>query len=332
MNAAINGTPSLYALLIGVDCYLPNVLPGGGWYPSLGGCVRDITMMESFLRRSLNLAEDHIIKLTATYTGPLPARDPYHNYKPMEPCERWPTYDIIVAAFGRVTQLAQSGDQVYIHYSGHGGRTTTIYPELQKEAGIDEALVPTDIGNSEARYLRDVELAHLLQKMVDKGLLVTIVLDSCHSGGGTRGLGGAIARGIDAIDTGDRPRDSKVESHDQLIASWRKLSASGTRNLKIGSGWLLEPRGYTLLAAARAQESAYETLFEDGERHGVLTYWLLDTLKARVATTTYQTVYQRVLAKVHSQFDAQTPQLQGEGGRVVFGSAYLQPPLQVVVE
>jgi hypothetical protein len=32
---------NLFTLLIGVDFYFPNSLPGEGHYPSLGGCVRD---------------------------------------------------------------------------------------------------------------------------------------------------------------------------------------------------------------------------------------------------------------------------------------------------
>ncbi len=41
--------PSLYALLIGIDCYLPGRLAGGSSYRSLGGCVRDITHVQDFL-------------------------------------------------------------------------------------------------------------------------------------------------------------------------------------------------------------------------------------------------------------------------------------------
>jgi len=43
----------LYALLIGINCYLPNKLPDGGSYRSLKGCVRDINLIEGFLRGEL---------------------------------------------------------------------------------------------------------------------------------------------------------------------------------------------------------------------------------------------------------------------------------------
>ena len=57
----------LFALLIGIDCYLPNRLPGGYYYPNLGGCVRDVNNVHhDLLQRRLNISEDHVIKLTST--------------------------------------------------------------------------------------------------------------------------------------------------------------------------------------------------------------------------------------------------------------------------
>jgi hypothetical protein len=44
--------PNLFALLIGVDCYMPNRLPDGSAYKNLGGCVRDINHVEAFLKDS----------------------------------------------------------------------------------------------------------------------------------------------------------------------------------------------------------------------------------------------------------------------------------------
>jgi hypothetical protein len=305
-----------HALLIGIDCYLPNELPGGGSYPSLSGCVRDIASVEDFLKRNLGMKDECILKLTATIS---------EGIEPLEPREKWPTYENIVAAFNKVTDEAEVGDQVYIHYSGHGGRTKTAYPEIKGPSGIDEALVPVDIGTSVGRYLRDIEVMHLLKSLVDKGLIVTVVLDCCHSGGATRGIGGASVRGIGTIDSAVRQSKSLVASVDELRSTWLGLSGGMTRNIKTGSGWLLEPKGYVLLAACRASEFAHEFPFDGNESHGVLTYWLLDSLKQIGPGLTYKQIHDRILAKIHSQFEDQTPQLEGEGNRIVFGSDQVQP-------
>jgi hypothetical protein len=307
-------TTNFYALLIGVDCYLPNRLPEGR-YPNLGGCVPDITKVEKFLQKSLKLPKENIFKLTATDVG---------EREPAEPEAQWPTYENIVAAFKRLTVVGKPGDQVYIHYSGHGGRTLTTFADLKGKNGVDETLVPTDIGNSTARYLRDIELAYLMKAMVDKGLIATLVLDSCHAGGATRGEGGARRRGAGFIDRTSRPTESLVASDKELAATWRSLSPSVTRNVALGSGWLPEPKGYVLLAACRAHESAHEFEFEEDKMSGALTYWLLDTLKQMGQGATYETLHNRILGKVHSQFPTQTPQLQGEGNRLIFGSEQMQ--------
>jgi hypothetical protein len=334
MNNTSTVSKNLYSLLIGIDCYLPNRLPGGYYYASLGGCVRDINHVEEFLQRKIGIPPQFIFKLTSTNSG---------QPKPVESQDRWPTYENMVDKFKQLTTIAQPGDQVYIHYSGHGGRTTTIYPDLKGTNGFDEALVPMDIGNSEARYLRDVEIAQMLKTMVDKGLIITIVLDSCHSGGATRGRGGGVPRRatpnpeltsvnvVNFVDTTDRPVDSLVASLEILKSTWCSLPGGTARGLKPASGWLLEPQGYTLLAACRSSESAYEFPFDGVENNGALTYWLLDSLKQIGPGLTYKIIHDRILAKVHSQFQEQTPQLQGEGDRVAFGSERVQPHYAVDV-
>lgn len=188
----------IYALLIGIDCYLPNRLSDGSVYRSLQGAVRDTNAVEVFLKEIRKIPQEHIIKLTASNPN-----NP-NNLEPIEQPEQWPTYENIVAQFKALTKLAAKDDQVYIHYSGHGGRTRTLVPEVKGENGTDESLVPTDIGRPDGNYLRDIELAKLLQEMVDKGLIVTLILDSCHSGGATRG--DTAIRGLDIIDETPRSR------------------------------------------------------------------------------------------------------------------------------
>ncbi|MGH9980327.1 MAG: caspase family protein [Nitrososphaeraceae archaeon] len=315
---------NLFALLIGVDFYFPNSLPGEGHYPSLGGCVRDINHVENFLRQNLDIPEGNIFKLTSSYNST--------NDGALESSEKLPTYSNIVNAFKSLTEKAQKGDQVYIHYSGHGGRTKTHIPTIKGNNGLDETLVPTDIGNASTRYIRDTEMAKIIERMLKKELVVTMVLDCCHSGGATRGKGGAVARGINIIDTTSRPQDSLVASIEELENTWKNLdkpshtlhdsyakSMGNTRSLQIGSGWLPQIKGYVLLAACRPSESAYEYDFEGNERNGALTYWLLKCLPILDRETTFKQLHDRIIAKIHSQFPLQTPMLEGDGNRKVFG-------------
>jgi predicted phosphodiesterase len=309
-----NELPQLYALLIGIDRYMPNKLPDGGHYPDLGGCVRDVSHVEQMLRSTLGMTDDRIFRLIA----------PIIKEGVPEPEGQLPTYENMVAAFKKLSDLARPGDQVYIHYAGHGGRTLTMFPKLKGENGLDESLVPTDIGNSEARYLRDVEMSHLLKAMSDKGLLVTLVLDSCHSGGATRGMGGGAVRGISSVDTTNRPARSLVASNEELSQTWLGVTSGNPRNVNAASGWLPNMKGYVLLAACRANELANEYAFDGKERNGALTYWLLDALKQNGSGLTYRMLYNRIVAKVHAKFVQQTPQLEGEGNREIFGSAQMK--------
>ncbi|MGB3759280.1 MAG: caspase family protein [Rivularia sp. (in: cyanobacteria)] len=313
---------NLYALLIGIDHYLPNPLPDGISYPNLNGCVRDINHVTDFLKLKLKIPNEQFFTLTASNIA---------QPQPPEPPEKLPTYENMVTMFAHLTKIAQPSDQIYIHYSGHGGRAKTNYPQLKGENGVDETLVPTDIGNSTARYLRDIELAKILERMVDKGLIVTVVLDSCHSGGATRG-DDCDVRGLDTIDTTVRPTESLVATDTELIQTWETLTTEDTRNVTLGSGWLPQPKGYVLLAACRQNESAFEYVFNGKERNGVLTYWLLDSLYSLEPGLTYKVLHDRILAKINSQFQRQTPQLQGEGSRFVFGckSASLQYAVDVM--
>ena len=315
-----SGNGPLHAILIGIDFYFPNSLPDGSSYGNLGGCVNDIIRVENFLTERLGMKSDNIIKLTTSNPDEF-------DEKPIESSEKWPTYDNMVKAFKHVTESANSGDQVCIYYSGHGGRAKTSYPQIKGKDGIDEGLVPTDIGNLESNYLRDIEIAHLLKKMVDKGLIVTMFLDSCHSGGSTRGPVKAAVRGLSTIDTTNRPKESLVASNDELMSTWSELSKTErptTRNITRTSGWLPEARGYTLLAACRQHESALEDQFPE-IRSGVLTYYLLESLYSqRRNGINYKMLYDIVIAKVHSRYSSQTPVLEGETDRMVFGSDYLE--------
>jgi Caspase domain len=302
--------PNIYALLIGIDGYKPNRL-----YKNLKGAVRDINLVASYLLKTLKIPPERIFRLTSPnpeVTGTIEFNDPK------------PTYANIVTKFQEVTEIAQPGEQVYIYYSGHGGRATTIYPEVKGADQNDEGIVPMDIGDG-GRYLLDLELAMLLKRMTDKGLIVTVIMDSCHSGGTTRG--DAEIRSTEATDKTPPEKESLVASREELIENWKIL----TERFEGDITWVPPTKNYLLLAACRPNEYAYEYAFDGKERHGALTYWLIQTLATSSTALSFRKLYDRICAQIQSKFPQQLPMLIGDGNREVFGNKNLPHYYSVTV-
>ena len=224
--------PNLYALLIGINHYLPKPVPDEGIYFPLNVCVRDVLLVENFLLKIKKIPNENIIKLTASSNG---------STEPSEPPEKRPTYENIVKSIHQLEMLAKPGDQVYIHYSGHGGRVKTSFPEIKGDNGLDEALVPMDISDPSVPYLRDVEIAHILKRMLNKGLIPIVVLDCCFAGSITRGV--ITTRGGRSIDTLPRSTTSLVASKEELLGTWRILMEESVGSVELGKGWFPQPKG-----------------------------------------------------------------------------------------
>ena len=310
---------TLYALLIGIDRYLPNSL-----YRNLRGCVRDIQSVEDYLQTALDVSKANIWKLTSSAPDDSALAD-------VRSAEQPPTYCNIVSAFQAITEKASSGEQVYIHYSGHGGRAKTIYPDIKGTTQSDETIVPTDFCAADGRYLRDVELATLLKQMTDKGLIVTVVLDSCHSGGATRGDDCAI-RGGDAVDLIPQAMESLVAAKETLQNNWLSLTSGHPHSAESSAAWLPASREYVCLAACRPSEQAHEYSANGKARNGALTFWMIDTLKNNsLPNLDYRALYERISTKIQGRFPNQMPMLMGEENRLVFGTNLANRPYSVPV-
>jgi Caspase domain len=311
-------TQTMYALLIGIDYYQTQK------YPNLEGCVHDIDLVAGYLENTVHIPSERTWKLTA----PNPETSVLSTVRASTKPNASPTYENIVNAFREVTETAQSGDFVYIHYSGHGGRAATIYPELKKgENQYDEGLVPVDIGQKNGRYLRGVELATLLKRMTDKGLVLTVILDSCHSGGATRG--DKAIRGS-TPDLSQRPTDCSFATREELISNWLTLSEGA----KPDNAGVLPAKDYVLLAACRPTEFAYEYSPPNSEKHGALTYWMINTLGVSPsAGLSFKSLHDRISAKIQSEFsNQQSPMLLGDGTRSIFGSDQVSTQYTVTVK
>ncbi|HYU33820.1 MAG TPA: caspase family protein [Thermoanaerobaculia bacterium] len=296
---------ALHALLIGINDYFPDRLPNGCPYSSLHG-ADDVSRMGLLLQERAGL-QPETTRLLLSRAG--------EDGAPTGLPEQRPTYANIVAAFKQLAFEANPGDRVYIHYSGHGSRGPTQYPGVKGLAGKDEALVPCDIFTPESRYLTDLELAFLVQLLVERDLLVTVVLDCCHAGGAMRGRGkeAAVPRQVPWVRRAPVP--SAVGDLETLTKVWKSLRPDqrAYRGLKLQSSLPVE--GYSLFAACRPDETAFEYPFEGGEPQGALTYWLIDTLRRSDGELKCGEIHERLKARIRGSFAKQTPMFIGDSER-----------------
>ncbi|KAK4439522.1 Metacaspase-4 [Sesamum alatum] len=139
------------AVLIG--CNYP------GTKAELKGCINDVRRMYACLVDRFGFSEEDITVLIDT-------DDSYTQ----------PTGRNIRAALTDLVSSAQAGDFLFVHYSGHGTRLPAETGE-DDDTGYDECIVPTDMN-----LITDDDFRELVDK-VPEGCQITIVSDSCHSGG-----------------------------------------------------------------------------------------------------------------------------------------------------
>lgn len=99
----------------------------------------------------------------------------------------------ILKEFGFLTQRCQSGDIVYVHFSGHGQQVEDMNGD--EKDGLDESWIPYDAcvslcpKDSGEKHLTDDEVGILLDRIyykVGENGKILVVADACHSGSSTR--------------------------------------------------------------------------------------------------------------------------------------------------
>jgi hypothetical protein len=290
-----------YAILIGVNAYPKDPLKGA---------VRDIEEIRRLFQDEVHTVE--VDWFTATQndnasTGSL-AEHPDH----------WPTYRNVVPTLESLIGLAKAGDFVYIHYSGHG---TTTPPHHSSPAGStsDLALVllETNSDTMDMRYLRGSELALLLQRLVKKSVIVTLVLDCCFSGSVVRK--DALVRHV----TYDPVIDATYPLDTERTPTWFQGEDVPTyRRASLRPNWLVNPNGYTILTACGPTETAKELVLQNGQRHGALSHFLVRTFK-RIGGVggKQQQIYHHLCTRFRQNQARQNPMFYGNQELCFFGQS-----------
>ena len=220
---------------------------------------------------------------------------------------------IINAVRTHLINKAQANDIIILHFSGHGSQMGDASKD--EIDGWDETLVPHDSRTADVYDISDDEINGLLKQLTEKTKNVTFIFDSCHSGDAAR-AGNAVRM----IEADDRPPPPPA---DFAISS---RGAEGDSDIR------LEGSNYVLISGCLAKELSNETTF-NGQRHGALTWYLGEALKAAGDDTTYRGVMDEVKMEVNARFPSQHPQLEGPGTDLeVFGTDRINAQAYVLVK
>lgn len=186
---------------------------------------------------------------------------------------------------------AKPGDICLFFYSGHGSKVKNS--ASNEEDKYDESIVPADSYKG-AKDIRDKELAELYHRALDKGVILTIISDSCHSGSNARGSGYPV---------NERVRALPFDENDVKDARRRELSP--------------EERGALVLSAAQDYQEAKERM-RGGIWRGNLAYALVNVLKSPAVSIneSAERIYQRIVAFMKGEGVGEQPVISGEARRL----------------
>ncbi|MEM7553047.1 MAG: caspase family protein [Cyanobacteria bacterium P01_A01_bin.84] len=247
-------TPRKLALLVGIN--YPNNIN----LNSLNGCVTDVDLQQELLIHRFGFKQSDILRLTTD-----------------ESARKQPTRSNILNAFEEhLIKQAKPGDVVIFHFSGHGYRLRDPNPiqncsNRQFNDEYNSTLVPVDDTlNGFPQDIMGRTLFLLMSALNTKN--VTVVLDSCFSGGGTRGnyLVRSAARNNLEIDTA-KPSHKAIEYQKRWMKQLQ-ISEKEFVNQRCGD----VAKG-VILAAARRDEEALDAPF-DGFYAGAFTYMMTQYL------------------------------------------------------
>lgn len=247
------------ALVIGIDKYNPD-LSSVRWQ-NLDGCVNDAISIKEVLQARYGFNGNDITILK--------------NHEASR--------EIILKEFDNLLKNSSTGDIAVIYYAGHGSQVrNSASSEADKK---DESIVPADSYKG-ALDIRDKELARIFNQFADKGIVLSVIFDCCHSG--------SIGRGT----LSGNPPKLRYLQPDESIDSNDPSSSEPPEN-----------KGVLLISASQDFELASEQRDADGNPHGAFTIALLQSLKSLPSTSSVSDIFASVRAILKYNGKKQEPVL-----------------------
>lgn len=304
-HALAQPTNRKLALLVGINAY-----PEDGLFAPLNGCVNDIELQYHLLVHRFGFNPSDIVKLS----------------------DRQATRQAILTAFEEhLINQARPGDVVVFHFSGHGSRV--VDPDRDFPDGLNSTLVPVDSPlpqgfPRQGGPVQDItgHTLFLLASAIQSDNF-TLVLDSCHSGGGTRGN----------LTVRARPGGATLEMSPAELA----YQETWLSRLNLSPAAFIEQRRAGIakgvaIASARRNQYAADTPFQDFYA-GAFTYVMTQYLWQQTGTTPFSSTIPNVARTTNQiSFSGQEPQFEVRPGseydnRPVYFTQKMSPPAEAVV-
>ena len=254
------------ALLVGINHYQ---MTGS----DLQGCVNDVTNVRDILRKYFGFKNDDIRMII----------------------DERATKKAILERLQWLVRGAKNGDQLLFHFSGHGSQVRDREGDELKDK-LDEIICPHDM-DWDGTYIVDDELGKLFSPL-PKGVNLDVLLDSCHSGTGTREAF-AIEKLPQELSFKPRylqpPADILSRMDDDLEV--RRFFRSSN------------PMNHVLFAACRDNQTSADANI-GGHYNGAFTYYFCKHLRDAQGSLFRSELLKRVRASLKFNGFSQIPQLE----------------------
>jgi len=248
----------------------------------------------------------------------------------------------VVEGFRWLYEGLEPGDRAVFHFSGHG----SYVPSENDDEPTDEILCLWDMDWSNVNsYLIDDDLGELTQGL-PKGAHLSVILDNCNSGTGTRAIsGGRSFRPVTSLDSTTRlvieadtiksvPLNLQQKSRNLFTSDESSFRPNAenpivfarfiypppslrpenqpTNMRSVGKGLSESELNHTLLTGARDDQTAADA-FIDGGYQGAFSHHLCNASRNLGAAIAVSEVMQEAKANLVAAGYSQVPQLEGIG-------------------
>jgi hypothetical protein len=251
----------------------------------LRGCLNDVTNMRDILRNYLGFKNAEIRVLTddrATKAG-------------------------IIERLNWLVAGAKAGDFLVFHYSGHGSQIRDRDGDELSD-GMDELICPHDF-DWNGSYITDDDL-NALFKALPKGVLLEVILDSCHSGTALRDInfGRPDALGPQVGPAASVPRYLPPPID---IVCRHEGEEDTLKPVKLFDSVRGAAVQHILWAGCRSDQTSADA-FIDNSYNGAFTYYFCHHMRRSNGQLTRSELLSRIRASLRHGSYSQVPQLEME--------------------